>query len=146
MSKKIRRNNVFGFPIHTRSNYNCDYFQDNRRDKKFDECLCPMAKIFMKDNHFVTIIKCEEEYQRCPIYLKQSPNDIDIISKYIQKYVDGGWLLISDKHWEVLKNDKMSVSNDMYLDLLFKYFGFHSEESDVVDGHLYNCLKIRIQE
>ena len=138
----MRRNNVFGFPIYEQGNINCEYYCDNSRNRKFDECICPSVKVVLRENNLAAIISCSEDFKECEVYKSMSVDDEKFIEKYISKYLDGHWLLISYKHWTSIKEKKIKFNSDIYLDALFKFFGFHKIKDEHVDGILYSNYKI----
>lgn len=146
----MKQNNIFGSPIFKQGNVDCDFYYDNLGKKgdttKFSECTCPIRNIYTKENHFGMIVKCAKDFNECPIYIAQNKNDIKLINNYIDKYKDGDWVQLTENHWNILRDEKLSIHTDEYLDSVFKFFGFYKVENDNVDGIIYCCEKIKASE
>lgn len=148
--EKIKQNNIFGSPIFKQGNVNCKFYYDNLGKKgdasKFSECTCPVREHYKKENNYGSIIKCAKDVNECPIYVNQNQSDITIIQNYILKYGDDNWVQIPNKHWELLRDEKISIHTDEYLDMLFKFFGFYNVENENVEGTLYCGEKLKASE
>lgn len=139
----MKAKNIFGVPIHKMPNFDCKYFHDFSRDGKFDECTCPMAKIYMQKHNYSTILKCSDDYKKCLIYKDQNEQDIKFVEKYIKEHVDGRWIYIDRKTADIIVKEKISINSENYLVLLFNYFGYNIiKDERFMDGVIFNNLKI----
>lgn len=148
MDNKI--NNIFGVPIFKKGNVNCPFYYDNLGKKgdssKFSVCTCPIREIHQKENNVGMIIKCADNYNECSIYQKQNDSDIRLVENYLNKYSDGLWVQISDNHWTILRDEKISIHEDAYLNSLFNYYGYCRVKDETVEGIVYCGEKLNISE
>jgi hypothetical protein len=144
---KMKKNyrSIGGLPIFQKANMECKYFCDFSREEKFDECTCPIARVYLQKNNYGSIINCPTGKDECPIMKSQNEKDIEFIEKYINKFYEGGWVHVSKKHVKLILEKKLALNSKKYLLLLFNYFGFRDVKDDnLVDGIVFNNLKIKV--
>ena len=129
---------IHGTPIFKNVNSECMFYvQDNSKRSetpKFPICICPSRCFHIDKNHSM-IISCSKEIDDCVIYSSQNKRDIEFIRLYLEKYAEGEWLSISNKHWEKILNEKISkVGDEKYLENLFKYCGYVRFNDDKIEG------------
>ena len=143
-------NNIFGSPIFKKGNVNCEFYYDNLgkrgESSKFSVCTCPIRDLYKKENNFGMIVKCFDNFNECPIYQKQNQSDIKLIGAYLTKYSDDSWVQITDNHWNILRDEKISIHKDEYLDALFNYYGFYKVKDEAVEGIVYCGEKLKSSE
>lgn len=143
-------NNIFGLPIFKKGNLYCEFYHDNLGKKgesaKFSVCTCPIREIHQKENNFGMIISCSQDYKECSIYKKQNQSDIRLVENYLKKYSADSWVQITDNHWAILRDEKLSVNTDEYLNALFNYFGFYKIIDEDVEGIVYCGEKLKQSE
>lgn len=143
-------NNIFGSPIFKKGNLYCEFYHDNLTKKgespKFSVCTCPIRELHMKENNLGMIISCDEDFKQCVIFQKQNKNDIRIVGAYLEKYSDESWVQITDNHWKILRDEKVSIHEDEYLNALFNYYGFYRVNNESVEGIVFCGEKIKTSE
>lgn len=112
-----------GVPIYKIYNEQCKFCSIPRKKTELVLCRNPIVKLVSEQKKGGSwVINCPSKckYKK---YMIEHKKDLILIKKYINKYADGTWIGITDKHMEWLRNH-IAMNSKKYLQNLFYYFGF----------------------